>query len=116
MYTVPVFVLPDLATYTVHRNVLHFTILTVPVTYINHTITRRVISGIDQKIAFLYSCRTDDKVIFFLRRFLQFFISEIKRGGLEQMNIEVYVLQNLSLVSFKFALKLWSSDQKISVA
>ena len=81
MYAVPLFVLPDLAMYTAYPNILYFTILTAPVTSINHTITRHVISGIDPKIVFLHSCRTDDKFIFFLRRFLQFFIFEINVVG-----------------------------------
>jgi hypothetical protein len=84
VYTVPLFVLSDLATYTAHRNVLYFTILTAPGTSINHTITRRIISGIDQKLPFLHSCRADEKVIFILRRFLQFLIFESKHGGLEK--------------------------------
>jgi hypothetical protein len=106
--TVPLFVLSDLATYTAHRNFLYFTILSATGTSINHTITRRLILGIDQKVVFLHSCRANDKIIFFLRRCLQFFFFHFRKqtwwiGTNEHRGLCV---AKSELVSFKFALKL----------
>jgi len=97
VYTVPLFVLSDQIRYTAHRNVQSYPNSAQYLCKSHSYPSCNIVNC--PKIAILHSCSADDKVIFFLLRFLQFlfFIFESRPGGLEQMNTEVDVLQKSEL-------------------
>ena len=119
VHTVHLFVLSARATYTAHRNFLHFTILTSPGVSINHTIIRRVISWIDQKLRFYAFGRANDKslfsLFFFLHSFLQFSFPKVDVVDWNKMNMRLTCCKTWVNLLQALSLKPWSSDQKISV-